>query len=199
MLLFLVEKAERHFERSTKKVYQNIGHGQVIPFAEFLRNRYTCACYYYSTSALMGLKNSDRLVRGYQTASSQFYKQQKIQTLGGLRQDYNHGWVEFDIDGETYIFDSGIKTFLPKNKYYRLFWCDIDYIGTKEEILNEFFSDKYCRKDGEVWTIKDYELPRLEEDPRQIAILPYSRFQMNMNNKKPKIQKAVMQDVRGML
>lgn len=122
-MLEYIEEANRYFINMTKKVYIERC-SKIESFEEYLSHRYRDNCYYYSAYALMGLNPDDFLVRGY------------------IENDYHHGWVEFKFYGYDLIFDSMLKSVVPKEEWYKEYNPRVDYKKTQREILEEYLNEK---------------------------------------------------------
>lgn len=131
-----INRANRYFTQNTKKVYIE-RRTKIESFEEYLNHRYRDNCYYYSAYALMGLNFDDFLVRGY------------------IDRNYHHGWIEFKFEENEYIFDSMIKTVIPKQEWYESFNPRIDYKKTQKEILDTYLNERcaFKIKDG-FWQFK---------------------------------------------
>ena len=140
MLNECIEKANRYFSQSTKKVYVEVC-TKIESFEEYLNHRYSDNCYYYSAYACMGLKPDDFLVRG-------------CIDVDGCK-NYNHGWVEFKFDGHEYVFDSMIKGIVLKQEWYKSYNPRVEYIKTQREILDEYLNERCAFKiEEEFWQFK---------------------------------------------
>ena len=149
------EKANAYFYDMTKKVYvercNNLG---IESFKQYLEHRYRDACYNYSFYALMGLKNSDVLLRG--SINFPDYK------------DYLHGWVEFTFDDEAYVFDNHFNSVVKKEEWYKLRNPEIYYKKTQKEILDKYLNEDYAFKvDEDFWQMKNVLYPGYK-DYRQL-------------------------------
>lgn len=135
-----IEKANRYFLESIKKVYVET-YAKIESFEEYLNHRYQDNCYYYSAYALMGLKSSDFLVRGFIDLDFQ--------------KNYHHGWVEFEFEGTEYVFDSMYESVVLKKEWYESCNPRIDFKKTKKEILDEYLNERcaFKIKDG-FWQFK---------------------------------------------
>ncbi len=125
-----IERAWKYFLERTKKVYIE-KRVEIETFEEYLAHRYRDNCYYYSGYAIMGLMPQDYLLRGELTLKDDWPWQN-----GG----YRHGWVEFEFEGECYVFDSMLKTPVPKQEYYDYYKPQISYKKSQKEILDIFLN-----------------------------------------------------------
>lgn len=134
-----IEKANRYFSQMTKKVYVEEC-VKIESFEEYLNHRYQ-NCYHYSAYACMGLKPGDFVVRGYIDVNGRKY--------------YHHGWVEFKFEENEYVFDSMIKSVMPKEKWYKTYNPRVDYRKTQREILDEYLNERCAFKIKEgFWQFK---------------------------------------------
>lgn len=122
-----IERVWEYFVERTKKVYVET-RVKIESFEEYLSHRYRDNCYYYSGYAIMGLK----LVRGDIALKDEWPYQN-----GG----YRHGWVEFMFEDEEYVFDSMLKTPVPKKEYYDYYKPQITYKKSQKEILDRFLNE----------------------------------------------------------
>lgn len=87
--------------------------GEKQPVFEFIREGWRDACYTYSAYNIMGLKSTDRLVRGNIYCKNDIDDIINITLLGlpkdAKRPNYAHGWVEFDFKNKPYIYDNHYK------------------------------------------------------------------------------------------
>lgn len=127
MSTIFTQSVDEYFFQRTKKVYIEQC-TKIVSFEEYLKQNYSEECYYYSAYALMGLKPSDFLVRGYINITS----------------FYHHGWVEFEFQGKDYVFDSRLENIVLKQKYYEKYSPRITYKKTQKEILDEYLNEKYA-------------------------------------------------------
>ena len=127
MSTIFTQSVDGYFFQRTKKVYIEQC-TKIVSFEEYLKQHYSEECYYYSAYALMGLKPSDFLVRGYINITS----------------FYHHGWVEFEFQGKDYVFDSRLENIVLKQKYYEKYSPRITYKKTQKEILDEYLNEKYA-------------------------------------------------------
>lgn len=140
-------KAWIYFLSRTKKVYIERC-TKIESFEEYLAHRYRDNCYYYSGYAIMGLKPQDYLVRGELTLKDEWPYQN-----GG----YRHGWVEFMFENKEYVFDSMLKTPVPKKEYYDYYQPQITYKKSQKEILDTFLKEPGAIKiDDDFWQFKYY-------------------------------------------
>ena len=140
-----VAKANEYFQKETQKVYidrcNSLG---IETFEQYLNHRYRDSCYNYSFYALMGLKNTDNLIRGI------------IDVYGRGKCNYHHGWVEFMYDGEEYIFDNHFSKVVSKEDWYLVRSPQIRYKKSKKEILDKYLNEDYGYKVTEgFWQMKE--------------------------------------------
>ena len=135
-----LEKVDRYFIESTKKVYIERC-TRIESFEEYLNHRYRDNCYYYSAYALMGLNSDDFVVRGFIDLDDW--------------KNYQHGWVEFKFEGKEYVFDSALRGITTKEEWYKKFNPRIYYKKTQKEILDEYLNERCAFKieDG-FWQFK---------------------------------------------
>lgn len=140
------ERVWKYFLERTKKVYVERCI-KIESFEEYLSHRYRNNCYYYSAYALMGLKPQDYLVRGAITLKDDWPYQN-----GG----YRHGWIEFVFEDEEYVFDSMLKTPVPKQEYYDYYKPQISYKKSQKEILDTFlYSPSAIKIEDNFWQFRD--------------------------------------------
>lgn len=157
----LIEKAARYFLERTRRVYVERC-TKIEPFEEYLSHRYRDNCYYYSGYAFMGLKPSDFLVRGF--IDLEDYK------------DYHHGWVEFEFEGQVYVFDSRLKDVVQKQEYYEYFNPRIDYKKTQREILAEYLNEHCAFKiNDDFWQFKYFVSNVANENLSYQQMLEYDK------------------------
>lgn len=156
-----VERANRYFRARTKRVYIERC-TKIESFEEYLTHRYRDNCYYYSGYALMGLKPSDFLIRGFIDLDD--YK------------DYHHGWIEFEFEGVEYVFDSRLKGVAQKQEYYEYFNPRIDYKKTQREILDEYLNEQCAFKiEDDFWQFKYFVSNAAEENLSYHQMLEYDK------------------------
>lgn len=132
--------ADKFFMDKTRKIF--IDRTVAIEtFEQYLNHRYRNNCYNYSASAIMGMSLDDYLVRGDITIYDSWQWEN-----GG----YDHGWVEFNFEGETYVFDSRVNGVTLKKEWYLKFKPKNIVKFTKREILNSILNSERVkvRKDG---------------------------------------------------
>lgn len=137
-------EANRYFFERVNKVFiercNNLG---IEKFEGYLKHGYQDSCYNYSLYALMGLKPEDVLLRGF------------IDVNERGRSNYHHGWVEFDFEGDEYVFDNHFTRIVPKEEWYELRKPDITYRKTQKEILDQYLNETYAFKvDEYFWQMK---------------------------------------------
>lgn len=145
-----IEQANRYFIENTKKVYIE-RRVKIETFEEYLSHRYRDNCYDYSAYALMGLKPSDFLVRGYIDLDNW--------------KDYYHGWVEFKFEENEYVFDSRIKGIVLKQEWYERFNPRAEYKKSQKEILKEYLNERCTFKIREgFWQFKSIVMNTDKDD-----------------------------------
>lgn len=162
------ERAWEYFLDRTKVVYVDRC-TTIESFEDYLEHRYRNNCYFYSAYALMGLKPQDFLVRGDICLERNF-----VWRNGG----YPHGWVEFEFEGEYYVFDSMLEKPVPKQEYYDYYKPQITYKKSQKEILDEFLNERCAfRIADNFWQFKYFAIN--EKTKR----LPYSEIiKIDRNN-----------------
>jgi len=186
------ELANAHFADATKKVFISYVESYQLDklseyerkryiksFRDYLSKRYRDNCYYYSTYAILGLDDSAQLVRGIQT------------TQGDRSNCYRHGWVNFNFEGEEFIFDSMVNGIITKAEWDKYYTPKITASTSRKEILDYFLSDRRCHKNGNIWTTKMVQ-PSMTMKQKQITVSPYSRFIMSTKGLKADIEKCII-------
>lgn len=154
---FLTRTKVVYVERCTK----------IESFEEYLEHRYRNNCYFYSAYALMGLKPQDFLVRGDISLKSNY-----VWRNGG----YPHGWVEFEFEGEYYVFDSMLEKPVPKQEYYDDYKPQISYKKSQKEILEEFLNERCAfRISDNFWQFKYYAINETTRKLSQQDIIDIDR------------------------
>ena len=124
---FKLLMANQYFDRRMRNVFVDRTCVEGIEsFETYLDYRYRDNCYYYSGYSIMGLKKCDYLVRGEICISEDY-----IWEKGG----YSHGWVEFKVYGEEYVFDSRCKGVVPKAEWYKEFKPKVKFKYSQKEII----------------------------------------------------------------
>lgn len=129
---------DKYFNSRMQRVFvYRVEYKQLETFSQYLSHRYRNSCYFYSSYALMGLNDGDRLVRGTITLDYDWMWED-----GG----YGHGWIEFDYQGEEYIFDSRCRYIELKKEWYEKFNPQNIVRFTKREILDSVFLPSKTRQ-----------------------------------------------------
>lgn len=123
--------ANQYFLKQMENIFVDRGIYEVVEsFEKYLNHRYRNNCYEYSSTAIIGMKLDDYLVRGNLMISYDW-----MWADGG----YEHGWVEFLHNGEEYVFDSRCKGVVPKKDWYGEFKPKDIVKFTKQDIFNTVF------------------------------------------------------------
>ena len=103
----------------------SIGKRRNKSMQEYFDMHYRGNCYYYSTYILLCMKPTDRLVRG------------SIDTRGRGKAYYKHGWVEFEYEGEWWVYDDHYETPIPMGEWYEMVSpYEVHKKFTQTELLN---------------------------------------------------------------
>ncbi len=123
--------ANQYFLKQMENIFVDRGVYKVVEnFSEYLGHRYRNNCYEYSSTAIIGMRQDDYLVRGSLTISYDW-----MWADGG----YEHGWVEFLYNGDEYVFDSRCKGVVPKDEWYSEFNPQSIVKFTRQDIFNTVF------------------------------------------------------------
>jgi len=80
---------------------------------EYFDKNYRANCYYYSTYFLLCMNKTDKLVRGKIFISDyDCFSNQKIP-------NYEHGWIEFEYNGNWFVYDDHYKYPVLLKDYYK--------------------------------------------------------------------------------
>ena len=139
-----LNKANEYFLKRTRNVFiercNNLG---IETFEGYLSHNYRDSCYNYSLYAFMGLKPEDVLLRGF------------IDVKGSGRSNYHHGWVEFNFEGDEYIFDNHFTKVVPREEWYMLRKPEITYRRSQKEIIDMYLNETYAFEvDENFWQMK---------------------------------------------
>lgn len=142
----------QYFESCTEKIfvarkYYCPERYKFIKFQEYLDKRFKDSCYHYSSYAIMGLLETDNIVRG------------KIDVDENDNCSYEHGWVEFSFGGKEYVFDSLNYSIVEKQLYYEHMKPIITYRASLEEILDIFtLSENSVQISENTFKVKSFDL-----------------------------------------
>lgn len=161
-----------YFFRQMSKVFIDRGPQKKIKtFQQFLEYRYQAMCYFYSAYAIMGLRETDKLVRGRIDVGSGLGALYRLffPNIEKPNSDYNHGWVEFYYQGTWYVFDNLLKEIVLKKDYADFRNPVIDYEITKKQLIEIYTSKENATKENGIYHVKELKL-----EPTNTAI-PLSR------------------------
>jgi len=103
--------------------------------SEYFDAKYIGNCYFYSTYMFLCLQENARLVRG----SISLEKSQD-------KPNYHHGWVEFEFNGEWYVYDDHYYYPIPIDMWYKIVTpYEIDVKFTHSELI-DYICDNFKTK-----------------------------------------------------
>ena len=150
----LLNKKERNQEEVLKYLHECLGKAtyQDKSMKSYFDKGYRANCYYYSTFLVLCLKPTDRLVRGnihikrgYETVD--LCKDKKTYP------NYKHGWVEFEYNGEWFVYDDHYYYPIPIKLWHEVVSpYEIDAKFTQTELI-EYVYHNYKEK----FNIKEQE------------------------------------------
>lgn len=151
-----------YFFEQTKKVFidRRPSPYGIESFEKFLGYRYQQICYYYSAWAIMGLEDTDKLIRGRIDVGNElgFLYQKMFPNMERPNSDYNHGWVEFFYQGKCYVFDNLLKEIVLKEDYedYRkpVIHCEL----TKKELIEIYTDSNHAYQENGIYHIKELDV-----------------------------------------
>ncbi len=169
------EHANKYFLERMKNIFVDRGvYKGVETFEEYLNHRYRNNCYWYSATAIIGMLENDYLVRGSISLSYDW-----MWSDGG----YEHGWVEFTLQGKEYVFDSRCNGVALKQEWYEEFKPKNIVKYTKQQILNTvFISEKMTYLQDGTYQISD----AYEKKDECNLYNPYARAKIHFENGKIK-------------
>lgn len=144
-----VYQAEDYFAERTKNIYLlNRKTGAITSFYHNRTSPIGRYCYFLSVLAILGLQKDDlRLCGVIDTMPREGY--QRVE-------DYKHSWVEFEFNGEVFVYDCLLNYLVPKDVYYGV--CKPRLISSKRtlvEVLKPYLSSQYAYRIGGIsWQFK---------------------------------------------
>lgn len=112
-------KQERKLESALKYFYSRLKKGRYenMTMQEYFLKDYRANCYYYSTYFLLCLKPTDRLVRGKIHLDGDYDFVSRMLYHGKVVPNYEHGWIEFEFEGEWWVWDDHYNNPVPLEQW----------------------------------------------------------------------------------
>ncbi len=150
-----------YFFKQTKKVFvdRRPSPFDIETFEAFLNHRYEQICYYYSAYAIMGLEDTDKLVRGRIDVGNElgFLYQKMFPNMERPNSDYDHGWVEFYYEGHWYVFDNLLKIIVLKEDYEEFRKPVINSKMMKQELIKIYTSKECANLSNGIYYVKELD------------------------------------------
>lgn len=155
-------KVNNYFLKSIACVFIDRGSYQETLKA-FLEHRYQNMCYYDSVYAIIGLRETDKLVRGSVNMYRGMLSRLLAEVFPGAeipKVNYEHGWIEFYYQGKWYVFDNLLDSIVTRQEYRIISEPIVQYKLTKKRLLEIYTSKAHATKEGNIYHVKELKPER---------------------------------------